>query len=100
MESYLIENPDVLVLDDDELSTVEILDVELPIKNGRVRKNSDGRIDLLALYGQSTLGIIELKLGELNHDHLNQLEDYMNETNQIEQLIEKEINKTEIKYIS
>lgn len=99
MESYLIENPDVLVLDDDELSTIEILEAELPVKGGRIGKNTDGRIDLLARYGESTLGILELKLGELNQDHLNQLEDYLSETSQIEKLIDKDIDTANLKYI-
>ena len=99
MESYLIENPEVLVLDNDELSSINILDAELPIKSGRIRKNTDGRIDLLAIYGESTLGIIELKIGELNQDHLDQLEDYLNETQQIEQLIDEDINRSDLKHI-
>lgn len=99
MEAYLIENPDVLILDNDDLSTVNILDTEVPIKGGRIGKKTDGRIDLLAAYGESTLGIIELKLGELNNMHLEQLEDYLNETNQLEKLIEGDINKTDLNYI-
>lgn len=99
MESYLIENPEVLVLDDDELSTIEILEAELPLKGGRVKRNTDGRIDLLALYGESTLGVLELKLGELTKDHLDQLEDYLRETHQIEKIVEKELNIAETKYV-
>ena len=99
MESYLIENPDVLILDDDELATIEILKAELPIKGGRVKRNTDGRIDLLVLYGESTLGVLELKLGELTKDHLDQLEDYLSETHQIEKLVERELHIAEPKYI-
>ncbi len=90
---------DVLILDDDELSSIEILEAELPVKGGRIRKNTDGRIDLLARYGESTLGVLELKLGELNQDHLDQLEEYLNETQQIERLIENDIEKNDLKYI-
>ncbi len=50
MEAYLIENEDVLSLDEENLSDVEIIDSELTIKFGRKSKDSDGRIDLLALY--------------------------------------------------
>jgi hypothetical protein len=41
--------------------------------------------------------LLELKLGELNQDHLDQLEDYLNETHQIEKLID--IEKNDLKYI-
>jgi len=75
MEAYLIENEDVLSLDEENLSDVEIIDSELTISNGR--------IDLLALYNQETLGIIELKLGELNQSHLKQLEDYFNSKSEV-----------------
>ena len=77
MEAYLIENPSVLILDNDNFSEIEIVQAELPIKNGRGSKKSDGRIDILAAYNQKTLAIIELKLGQLNNSHLDQLEDYM-----------------------
>lgn len=83
MEAYLIENEEVLTLDDDNLSDIEIIDSELSLKDGRKSKDSDGRIDLLALYNQDTLGIIELKLGELNQSHLEQLEDYFKSKNDI-----------------
>jgi hypothetical protein len=83
MEAYLIENEDVLSLDEENLSDVEIIDSELTIKFGRKSKDSDGRIDLLALYNQETLGIIELKLGELNQSHLEQLEDYFKSKSEV-----------------
>ncbi len=83
MEAYLIENEEVLSLDEDNLSDVEIIDFELSIKYGRKSKDSDGRIDLLGIYNQETLGIIELKLGELNQSHLNQLEDYFKSKSEI-----------------
>lgn len=77
MEAYLIENPDVLALDDDELSNVSILDAEVPVRGGRASRTTDGRIDLLALYGSGVIGVVELKLGELRENHLQQLEDYL-----------------------
>ena len=73
MEAYLIENPDILALDNDELSSLSILDAEVHIPEGRGRKGTDGRIDLLALYGESTIALIELKMGELAEIHLEQL---------------------------
>ena len=83
MEAYLIENRNVLILDNDNFSDIEIIDVELSLKSGRKTKKTDGRIDILAIYDQLTLAIIELKLGELNQLHLEQLEDYLTERNQI-----------------
>jgi len=70
MEAYLIENSDVLALDADELSTVTVLGDEVSVVDGRPGKRGDGRIDLIAQYGDSTFGVIELKKGELNDNHL------------------------------
>ncbi len=81
MESYLVENENILKLDEDNFSDVSILDVELTLKNGR--KYSDGRIDILVQYGQDTFGVVELKLGTLTSLHLEQLEDYMKEKEQL-----------------
>ena len=83
MEAYLIENESVLLLDNENFSDIEIIDVELSLKHGRKRKKTDGRIDILAVYNQQTYALIELKLGELNEMHLGQLEDYLLEKNQI-----------------
>lgn len=86
MAAYLVENPNVLILDDDELSSVSIIDAEVSISEGRKSKSKDGRIDLLAIYGEATIGVLELKLGELNDQHLSQIEDYLKETPQIREL--------------
>ncbi len=87
MEAYIIENSEILILDNDNLSDVEIIEDELTIKSGRSSKNTDGRIDLLALYNENTYGIIELKLGEINNTHLDQLTDYIKEKDQILKII-------------
>lgn len=81
MESYLVENENILKLDESDFSDVSIIDVELTLKNGR--KYSDGRIDILVQYGQDTFGVVELKLGQLTSFHLEQLEDYMKEKEQL-----------------
>lgn len=99
MEAYLIENEDVLSLDDENLSDVEIIDSELSIKQGRKSKDSDGRIDLLALYNQETLGIIELKLGELNQNHLDQLKDYFKAKSEILEVHQEYKDYKELKWI-
>jgi hypothetical protein len=102
MEAYLVENPDVLILDNDELSTVTILAAEISIKDGRASRQGDGRIDLLARYGDNVVGVVELKLGELTRDHLRQLEDYLSKTEQIKEVVQKEVetkDSKELKYI-
>ena len=83
MEYYLIENEGVLALDNDLFNEVEIIEEELTLKQGRSSKDTDGRIDILAGYSQEYLGVVELKLGELNNIHLEQLEDYLIKCDQI-----------------
>ncbi len=77
MESYLVENEGVLALDDDLFCNVEIIEEELTLKQGRSSKDTDGRIDILITYAQEYIGVVELKLGELDGIHLQQLEDYL-----------------------
>lgn len=81
MEAYLLENEDILKLDNDNFSDVNVLDEEIALKAGR--KNKNGRIDILASYGGEYLGIVELKKGQIDNDSLNQLEDYLNQKEQI-----------------
>jgi len=81
MEAYLIENESVLRLDTD--STVEIIETELTLKEGRRSQGTDGRIDILVKYDQEYLGVVELKIGKLEETHLSQLEDYLDEKDQL-----------------
>ncbi len=83
MEAYLIENEQVLSLDNDSFSNVEIVETELSIKLGRGSINTDGRLDILATYSQEYIAVIELKLGQLEEKHLVQLEDYLEQRDQI-----------------
>jgi hypothetical protein len=83
MESYLVENPSVLSLDNDNYSDVVIVQEELTLKQGRSSKDTDGRIDVLLTYSSEIIGIVELKLGEINDEHLVQLEDYLKQKDQI-----------------
>ncbi len=99
MEAYLIENPDVLSLDNDELSEANVLDFEMPLRKGRKSKNTDGRIDLIVQYGDETIAVVEIKLGELKEQHLEQLEDYIGEIKQIEEIIENNSEILNPKYI-
>jgi len=75
MEAYLLENEEILKLDDQNFSDVSVLDAEIALKKGR--KNGDGRIDILVKYSGEYLGIVELKLNEINHSSLIQLESYL-----------------------
>jgi len=88
MESYLVENPSILSLDNDNYSDVTIVQEELTLKQGRSSKDTDGRIDILLTYSSETIGIVELKLGEIGDEHLLQLEDYLKQKDQI---FEKEL---------
>lgn len=81
MEAYLLENEDILILDKENFSEVTVLDAEIALKAGR--KTGDGRIDILAKYGGEYLGIVELKLNEINDLTLNQLQDYLDQKDQI-----------------
>lgn len=81
MEAYLIENEEILKLDKQNFNDVNILDAEVALKKGR--KSGDGRIDLLAKYSAEYLGIVEIKLNEINESSLLQLQDYLDQRNQI-----------------
>ena len=81
MEAYLIENPEVLTLDNENFNDVEVLDEEIALKKGR--RHRDGRIDILAAYGSDYLSIIELKKEEINEDTLEQLQSYLDQRDQI-----------------
>lgn len=81
MEAYLLENEDILTLDDENFSNVEVIDAEIALKKGR--RDRDGRIDILAKYGGEYLSIIELKKEEINENSLTQLQDYLNQKEQI-----------------
>jgi hypothetical protein len=83
MEAYLIENPTVLQMETDGFNEVTIVESEVTLLDGRIDKNTDGRIDILAKYGQEYLAIVELKLGELTETHLKQIESYLKERQQI-----------------
>jgi hypothetical protein len=85
MESYLVENEGVLGLDNDVFASdsIEIIEEELTLKQGRSSKDTDGRIDILATYSGEYIAVIELKLGQLESIHLEQLEDYLRQKHQI-----------------
>ena len=72
MESYLVENEDILKLDDNAFSNVAVIDAEVVLPSGQ-------RIDILAEYGNDWYGVIELKKGEINQSTLTQLQSYLAE---------------------
>jgi hypothetical protein len=84
MESFIIENPDIIAINDEWLGDVNIVLSEAKLLDGRKKSGKrDGRIDLMATYNQDYLAIIELKKGEINMYHLKQLEDYLSEREKI-----------------
>lgn len=84
MQSFIIENPDIISINNDWLSDVNIVLSEAQLLDGRKKSGKkDGRIDLIATYNQDYLAIIELKKGVINMHHLKQLEDYLNEKERI-----------------
>ena len=58
MESFLVENPNILSIGDMEVTDI---DVEIPIKAGRGRQGQDGRLDMLVRYNSGTTALVELK---------------------------------------
>ena len=56
-------NPFV-VCDKENFNDVTVLDAEIALKQGR--KTGDGRIDILVKYSAEYIGIVELKLNEIN----------------------------------
>lgn len=80
MEAYLLENEGILSLEMAGFEEVSIVESEVTLLDEKIRlKGSkgnkvDGRIDILATYGDDHIAIVELKLGELTSKHLKQLE--------------------------
>ena len=75
MEAFLVENPLLLSFGADEIP--EIIDYELPINDGRNKRN--GRIDILARYSEKLCAVIELKKGLLDLTAYNQLNEYISD---------------------
>ena len=94
MESWIIENKDILNFNPRIDGDVAILDWEVPISNGRNKKDGtqgDGRIDIVARYGDDIIAVIELKLENADTKAEEQLSGYLN---QKEEII-KELSKNE-----
>lgn len=89
MEAYLLENERILSLEMAGFEDVAIVESEITLLDKKIKINGktvnkiDGRIDILATYGEDHVAIVELKLGELTNKHLKQLEGYLENRSQI-----------------
>ena len=90
MEAYLLENEDILSLESEDFEEVSIVDSEVHISDGG--ETPDGRIDILAKYGQDYVAVVELKMGMLTQNHLTQLEGYLSRR---EEILKNSINTIE-----
>lgn len=82
MQAYLMENEEILNLDTDIYTDVQIYDEEISLKNAG-KKSNDGRVDMVAFYGGEHVAIVELKKNEINEDSLRQLEGYLSQRKQL-----------------
>lgn len=84
MEAYLLENEALLKLDKTNFNDVSVLDAEIALKN--CTAFGDGRVDMVVKYSAEYIGIVEIKLKEINSNSLMQLENYLNQKEQILEL--------------
>ena len=75
LEGCLASNPELLGLDDNELSNQSIIAMEAFIESGQ--QNGDGRADFLVAYNGGMIGVVELKRGEIDKAAYDQLSEYM-----------------------
>jgi len=89
MGNYLKRNLKVLSMGD--FSPIS-LDYELPCEKAKDKNKKsgkkDGRLDFLVDY-EAFAAVVELKNGELNNDHLNQLKSYLNGKIPVENLSDR-----------
>ncbi|MBE6186843.1 MAG: hypothetical protein E7142_05800 [Rikenellaceae bacterium] len=102
MESFLIENKDLLKLE--QISDdIEIIGYEIPIKGCKRSNTDNGRADIIARYPSSdgdTIAIIELKKGKLPNDVIkNQLSLYLEHRHSINISKYNEVLKNAKKWI-
>ena len=79
MESFLIENREILDFQDADFSIPERIECECHLKDGRSSndKKKNGRLDIVLNYNNTTLAIVELKLEEINDMSKEQINDYL-----------------------
>ncbi|MBL0044304.1 MAG: hypothetical protein IPP33_07860 [Flavobacteriales bacterium] len=83
MAAYIIENPKVLELGADGFDDVIDVREEVSLIAGRADRGTNGRVDLLVNYGNTHIGVVELKLDKITTANLSQLESYLKERQQI-----------------
>lgn len=80
LEAFLIQNEEILAIEGlDTENAPEVTSFEHTVKKGE-GSDSNGRIDLIIKY-DNTIGIAELKKEEVNHETINQLNDYIGAAN-------------------
>lgn len=77
MQSYLVDNPDILRLNDTNFSTPSIVGEEMNTHSEKFDSIAGGRIDVLVEFEKNLAGIVELKKGKLEGAHVDQLEKYL-----------------------
>ena len=79
MESFLIENSEILDFQDEDFPIPEHIECECHLKDGRCSKGKkkNGRLDIVVNYNNATLAIVELKLDEINDVSKEQINDYL-----------------------
>lgn len=87
MESYLVENEDVLALDNDTFSDAVIIQEELTLKQGRLSKNTDGRIDILLTYSNEYIGVNEMDGTQVNNYSQTSVDSYNNKVHSHTEMI-------------
>ena len=91
MQAYILEHPEILKLDD--MDDIEIHEEETHIKGGGRKGKNNGRVDMVASYSGEYIAIIEFKKNQLVQDSLDQLENYLKQTDELEKLAERVISK-------
>ena len=75
LEGCLAMHPELLSIDEEELTDVEIVELEANLEGDEV--NRKGRMDMLVSYGDGKIGVVELKNDVLSEVHLKQLKKYV-----------------------
>ena len=86
LEAFLIQNEEILAIEGlDTENAPEVTSFEHTVKKGE-GSDSNGRIDLIIKY-DNTIGIAELKKEEVNHETINQLNEYISPASNVIKII-------------
>jgi hypothetical protein len=91
MEAYIWDNEGILTI---ENYSQDIIIIQNQVKLIDGGDDRDGRIDLLARYGQERLAIVELKLGDLRNSCYDQLKNYLNVKAQVIEKVDNAWDKS------